>query len=64
MKKEKKKNVFFICINSTGLYIYFGIRATVKLPEKNGVLHIILVSEHKEYRATVLKTYFCICICI
>ena len=30
-----------ICIRiaSAGLYIYFGIRATVKLLEKKGVLH-------------------------
>ena len=34
-KKEKKKRIC-IHIGSIGLYIYFGIRATVKLLEKKG----------------------------
>ena len=36
---EKKKHIC-IRIGSAGLYIYFGIRATVKLLEKKEVLHI------------------------
>ena len=40
---EKKR--ICISIGSARLYIYFGIRATVKLLEKKGVLHFILVSE-------------------
>ena len=34
---EKKKRIC-IHIGSAGLYIYFGIRATVKLFEKKGVV--------------------------
>ena len=41
----EKKNRNCIRIGSAGLYIYFGIRATVKLFEKKGVLHFILVSK-------------------
>ena len=44
---EKKKKGICIRIGSVGLYIYFGIRGTVKLLEKKMVLHFILVSEHK-----------------
>ena len=41
-----KKKCICIRIGSAGLYIYFGIRATVKLLEKKkGMLHFILVSE-------------------
>ena len=33
-KKKKKKKRICICISIAGLYIYFGIRATVKFLEK------------------------------
>ena len=36
---EKKKRIC-IRIGSVGLYIYFGIKATIKLLEKKGVLQI------------------------
>ena len=42
----KKKICICIRIGSAGLYLYFDIRATVKLLEKR-VLHFNLVSEHK-----------------
>ena len=41
----KKKKRICIHIDSAGPYIYFGIRAIVKLFEKKGVLHFILVSK-------------------
>ena len=44
---QKKKKKICIRIGNVGLYIYFGIIATVKLLEKKGVLHFIFVSEHK-----------------
>ena len=44
MKKKEKKGTC-IRIGRARLYIYFCIRATVKLFEKKGVLHFILVAE-------------------
>ena len=41
----QKKKPICICISNAGLYIYFGIKAIVKLLEKKRVLHFILVSE-------------------
>ena len=35
-KKKRKKKRICIHIGCVGLYIYFGIRATVKLLEKKG----------------------------
>ena len=37
---EKKNKQIFIHIGSVGLYIYFGIRATVELLENKGVLNL------------------------
>ena len=42
---QKKKKHICIRIGRAGLYIYFGIKATMKLLEKKRVLHFILVLE-------------------
>ena len=38
--EKKKKKRICIHIGSARLYIYFGIKAAVKLLEKKGVLHV------------------------
>ena len=40
-----KKKCICVCIDSAGLYIYFGIKAIVKLLEKKMVLHPSLITE-------------------
>ena len=40
-REEKEKKHICIRIGSAGLYIYFGIRVTVKLLERKRVLHTL-----------------------
>ena len=63
-KKEEKKKRIYIRIGSAGLYIYFGIRATVKLLEKKWVLHNVsdILFIHENIFIDLLHRLILLCI--